>query len=76
MEFNNTELIGYLAMVSLIISFSFRDVNKLRIVNTFACTCFVVYGMLLKAYPVAISNFIIIVINIVQLVRGNSKKDS
>ena len=73
---NNTvvEIIGYLAMALLVLSFLFKNVVKLRVINTVACLFFVVYGLLLHAYPIAISNAIIIGINIYHLFFNKKKK--
>ncbi len=59
-----TEWIGYIAMITLLISFMMKDVKKLRIVNSVACAFFVAYGfMLVTSWPIIISNASIIGIN-------------
>ena len=67
------QIIGYLAMALLVLSFLFKNVVKLRVINTVACLFFVVYGLLLKAYPIAISNAIIIGINLYHLFFNKKK---
>lgn len=69
------EWIGYLASVMIVISLTMTSIIKLRIVNTIGCILFVIYGMVVKAYPVAISNLTIIGINIYNLnkLKSNSK---
>lgn len=63
-----TEIVGYLAMVTLLVSFMMKDVIKLRIVNTVACALFVAYGfMLATSWPIVISNGAIIGINLYYL---------
>lgn len=63
-----TEWIGYIAMTLLLISFMMKDVTKLRIINSFACAFFVVYGfMLATSWPIIISNGAIIGINLYYL---------
>lgn len=69
MEFNATEIIGYLAMIVLMVSFLFKDMAKLRMVNSVACLLFVVYGLLLQSYPIAISNIFILVVNLYYLLK-------
>lgn len=68
-----TEWVGYLAMVTLLVSFLMKDVIKLRIINSVACALFVIYGfMLATSWPIVISNGAIIGINLYYLlVRKN-----
>lgn len=59
-----TEWIGYLAMILLLISFMMKDVKKLRIINSFACIFFVIYGFMLDtSWPIIISNGAIFGVN-------------
>lgn len=63
-----TELIGYMAMALLLVSFMMKDVTKLRIVNSFGCAFFVAYGiMLVTSWPIIITNSAIISINLYYL---------
>lgn len=65
-----TEWIGYLAMVTLLVSFVMKDVIKLRIINTVACSLFVAYGFMLAiSCPIVISNGAIIGINFYYLIN-------
>lgn len=68
-----TEWLGYFAMVLLLVSFLMKNVTKLRIINSFACALFVVYGLLIEGYPIAISNTLIIVINLYYLIFSRKK---
>ena len=61
------EWIGYLASILIVISLMMT--NILRIINTIGCVTFVVYGLLVGAYPVALSNFAIILINMYNLYK-------
>jgi len=55
-----TEIIGYLAMTLLIISFIPKKMRIVRTINLFACLTFVVYGIFLDmAMPLIISNAIV-----------------
>ncbi len=66
--FSLTELIGYMAMALLLVSFMMKDVTKLRIVNSFGCAFFVAYGvMLVTSWPIIITNSAIISINLYYL---------
>ena len=63
-----TEVVGYLAMITLLVSFMMKDVIKLRIINSVACALFVAYGfMLATSWPIVISNGAIIGINLYYL---------
>lgn len=64
-----TESLGYLAIVFIVIAFSFQDVKRIRIWNAIGSTTFAIYGALKGAYPVLIGNAIIAAINYVQLYR-------
>jgi hypothetical protein len=56
--------IGYLASVFLIISLSISGDLKLRIFNSLGCLCFIVYGFIFNAWPVILTNAILLVINL------------
>lgn len=68
-----TEWVGYAAMLALLVSFTMKDVKKLRIINSIGCALFVVYGLMLStSWPIVITNTAIICINFYYLfVRKN-----
>lgn len=57
------EWVGYAASIMIAISLIMTDIVKLRIINTIGCILFVIYGFSVKAYPVAIVNAFIILVN-------------
>lgn len=57
------EMLGYAATILVAISFLLKDVVKLRFVNAIGGVCFVIYGLLINALPVALLNALIVVIN-------------
>ena len=61
------EWVGYVAMLTLMVSFLMKNIKKLRIINTFACLLFVVYGFMLDSWPVIISNAFISMVNLYYL---------
>jgi uncharacterized protein with PQ loop repeat len=61
------DFIGYLAPVFVVLSFLFKDLKKLRMVNSVGCVLFVIYGLFIAAYPVVIANGIIVCVNIWQM---------
>ena len=69
-----TEWIGYLAMATLLISFTMKDIRKLRIVNSIGGLFFVIYGFMLApvSWPIIITNGAIICINIYYLIQKRS----
>lgn len=67
------EWIGYAASVVIALSLLMTDIVKLRVINAIGCLIFVVYGWLVGAYPVVISNGIIFIIDIYQLFKLNKE---
>lgn len=67
MTINWVEWIGYLASIFIVISLMMTSVVKLRVINTVGCILFVIYGVIVGAYPVVISNSIIVFINLYRL---------
>ncbi len=68
MEFS-PEYVGYLASLLLMISFSLKNVKLLRLVNSVGCVVFVIYGIMLGAWPIVITNGFIATINIFYLIK-------
>ncbi len=63
------EWIGYLSSVFIVISLLMSDVVKLRILNSIGCLLFVIYGVITGAWPVAVSNGLIVIINLYYLIK-------
>jgi len=68
------EYIGYLASVIVLISLLMSSVKKLRWINLFGSLTFVIYGFLIKAYPIAILNIGTVGINIYYLIKMTNTK--
>ena len=64
---NLIEIFGYVSMIVVLVSVTMNDMRKLRITNTVACAMFVIYGVLMHAYPVVIMNICVIIINLYRL---------
>ena len=66
-----TEYIGYLASFIVLLSFTMKEVKKLRIVNITGCVLFILYGFLLPSIriglPIIIANAAILTVNIYYL---------
>ncbi len=71
MNDNYIEWIGYIASFLVAVSFIFRNVKYLRIVNTIGCITFVIYGYFIDSYPVMIANMFIFIMNIYHLKLNN-----
>lgn len=67
MEFNFIELLGYIATFFVAASFLFKSIVHLRIVNSIGAVLFVIYGMIIDAYPVALLNAFLVCVNLYQL---------
>lgn len=72
--FSATEIIGYLASLGVLLSFLMKRIKTLRIVNTVACSIFIVYGLLLEySIPIIITNGAIVIINVYFLAKESKK---
>ena len=71
-----TEYIGYLASFMVLLSFTMKDVKKLRIVNMSGCILFILYGFLLPTIrigmPIIIANAAIFGVNLYYLLKKNN----
>lgn len=69
------EWVGYLASLLVLISLLMSSIIKLRWINLTGSAIFALYGFLIGAYPVGISNVIIMLINVYYLWKIYSAKD-
>lgn len=65
-----TEILGYASMILVLVSMLMKNMKTLRILNSISCAMFIVYGFAINAYPIIIMNFLVILINIYRLKRG------
>lgn len=66
---STTEIIGYIAMTLLVISFLPKNLKLIRIINLAGCLFFVAYGVLLGwKWPLIVSNGLIAAIQFYHLV--------
>ena len=63
------EILGYVATVIVIFSFTIRNLKWLRIVNTIGCFLFTIYGLLILSMPIIITNTAIMIINLYQILK-------
>ena len=67
--------VGYLASAIVFVSFLYKDVKTIRLVNLFGAILFVVYGLLLtNAYPIVVFNGGIILLHIYHLLIKKSNE--
>ncbi len=70
---NLVEIVGYIAMTFLVLSFIPKQIVRIRVINLIGCLFFVAYGIMLQAWPVAISNGFVAIIQVYHLI--NLKKE-
>ena len=74
-EGNWIEWIGYAASIMIGISMFMKDIVKLRFINLIGSLLFVIYGVIIKAYPVAIVNLVIVFVNIYYIYKILTKRE-
>ena len=64
MTMDPTEMVGYLGSVVVLASFFTKSMRSLRIVNSFGCALFALYGYMLGCkIPMIATNVAIILVN-------------
>ena len=69
------EMVGYAGSVLVAISLMMKSLLRLRVINLIGALVFVVYGLLIGAYPVALLNGLIAGIDVYYLVQMLRQKD-
>lgn len=69
------ELVGYAASVLVAISLVMSSILRLRVINLVGSALFTVYGLLIRAYPIAVVNFVIVLINLYYLYEMLRKRE-
>ena len=64
---NWVELIGYVASALVAVSFMMKSLVRLRWVSLIGSVIFALYGVLIGAWPVVITNSIVVIANAVRL---------
>ncbi|MFZ4057937.1 MAG: hypothetical protein ACOYKE_07345 [Ferruginibacter sp.] len=62
-------ILGYLASVLLAISLLVNHDLKFRWLNTFGCLSFIAYGAIIHAFPIILTNGILLLINVYYLIK-------
>ena len=61
------ELLGYIATFLVAVSFFCKSMARLRAINALGATLFVIYSLIITAYPVALLNAFLVCVNLYQL---------
>jgi hypothetical protein len=69
------EIIGYAASALVAVSLMMSSILKLRVINLIGALFFTAYGLLIQAYPVAVVNFFIVLIDLYYLYEIFSMKE-
>ena len=70
-----TQAFGYLASVLLGISLLVNNDLKFRWLNTGGCIAFIVYGILINAFPIILTNSVLLLINLYTLLKIYKKTE-
>jgi len=62
-------LLGYLASVLLAISLLVTNDIRFRWLNSLGCLSFILYGVVIGAFPVILTNSLLLVINVIYLIK-------
>ncbi len=62
-------IVGYLASILLAFSLLVNNDLKFRWLNTLGCLAFIIYGVLINALPIILTNSLLLLINLFYLVR-------
>lgn len=60
----SVDFIGYFASLLIVLSLCTTNVKKFRYINLMGCSTFLLYGVIIDAYPVIILNVCCISINL------------
>jgi len=67
------EIIGYVGMLITILSFLYKNIERVRIINSVACIVWIIYGVLRISYPVILVNSIVLIIHGYWLIKNRKK---
>ena len=62
-------VIGYLATIFTVLSFTFKDILKLRIVSSIACILWIIYGIYKADFPITLVNTSVLSIHIYYFIK-------
>ncbi len=71
---NWQEYIGYMASFMVVISFTLNRIRSIRWVNLIGALLFMTYGLLIKSYPIVVTNIFLTLIQVYYLFIKKEKK--
>lgn len=63
------ELLGYAASAGVVLSFAMKSVVRLRTVSIIGSGLYVLYGVVIGAWPVVVTNAVVVLLNTANLHR-------
>ncbi|NCP88274.1 hypothetical protein GW781_02965 [bacterium] len=69
------EMVGYAGSLLVAVSLMMKSIVRLRVINLLGALIFVTYGLLIRAYPVALMNALIVGIDLYYLAQAWRQKD-
>ncbi len=69
------EAVGYLGSALIVLSLLMTRILRLRVIGLMGSTTFLVYGLLIGAVPIVITNLVIMIINVTFLWRATQVKE-
>lgn len=69
------QLPGYLAFIFLAVSLWVTTDIKFRWINSLGCLCFVLYGVIINAYPIVLTNSVLLAINMYFLYKIYNRQE-
>ena len=73
-NFNMVEVVGIVASILVILSFSMTKNRTIRVINIIACIVFVAYGLIIQALAIWFLNGVLIFIHLRFLLRKENKR--
>lgn len=70
------QVLGYLAFIFLAVSLWVTNDIKFRWINSFGCLAFVLYGLFIGAFPIVLTNAVLLTINIYFLIKIYHRQES
>ncbi len=67
--------IGYLASILLALSLMVNGDLKFRWFNSLGCISFIAYGVMINAFPVILTNALLLLINAIYLIKAYKRKE-
>ena len=68
------QILGYIATIGTILSFSFKEQKTLRLINSIACVLWIIYGIGINELPIILVNSIVLILNAVWFYDNKPKE--